>query len=119
MLHLDEGSQGFAMSWFVTYFLGLRFIFIRDPHHREWNDVRGALSDENVWWVILPSTMVFNLAYGPWESGSWWEKLQGSAVGYAQLASWTSPLFSALYESICKDWGMEASGTAERRQQVF
>ena len=119
VLHLDEGSQGFAMSWLVTFFLRLRFIFMRDPHHREWNDVRGALSDENVWWVILLSTMVFNLAYGPWESGSWWEKLQGSAVGYGQRANWTSPLFSALYESICKDWGMEPSGTKEHRQQVF
>ena len=70
-LNLDEGSSGFSMSWFTLFGLKLRFAFIRDPFHREWNDVRGALSDNGVWWCVLLSSMLFNLPFGSWEGGSW------------------------------------------------
>ena len=52
VLHLDEGSSAFSMTWFLTFASYLRFIAMRDIFHREWNDVRLALGDQKLWWVI-------------------------------------------------------------------
>ena len=52
VLHLDEVSSAFSMTWFLTFASFLRFIAMRDTFHREWNDVRLALGDQKLWWVI-------------------------------------------------------------------
>ena len=118
-LHFDEGSSGFAMTWFILFVMDLRFVGMRDVFHREWNDVKLALGDEQVWWVILLTTMVFNLPYGPWMTEGWWCKMIGAATAYTTMATWTSPVFSALYELICKDMGIQVAGTPEHRQLIF
>ena len=48
------------MTWFMLFVMDLRFVAMRDVFHREWNDVKLAPGDEQVWWVILLITMVFN-----------------------------------------------------------
>ena len=66
VLHLDEGSPSYAMCWYMQYFLKLRFVFIRDIYHREWNDMCLALKACSLWSVVVMSTVVFNLHHGPW-----------------------------------------------------
>ena len=119
VLHLDEGSTAFAICWYMAYSLKLRFAPIRDIFHREWNDIRLALGDTNLWWCILLTTMVFNIPYGPWEGGHWWGKMVGAMAAYVARAGYTSPLFSALYELICKDQNITPSGTTQHRQMIF
>ena len=119
ILNLDEGSSGFAMSWFTSFKLKLRFAFIRDPFHREWNDVKGALSDNGVWWCVLLSSMLFNLPFGPWEGGAWWQKSCGAAEAYVARATFASPVFSALYDSICWDQKIKPTGSAEHRRATI
>ena len=54
VLHADEGSPGFAMLWFLNYRLpSIRFLLVRNIFHREWNDVRNAISNKGLWWVVL------------------------------------------------------------------
>ena len=120
ILHLDEGSSAFAMVWFLVFFSKLRMCFIRDIFHREWNDCRDTLSDVKLWWVIICTTMAFNLPHGPWESTKFWGTLTGSAIAYCSRASWTSLLFNALYESICSDQGIkDPSGSPDHRKLIF
>eukprot|EP00974_Lingulodinium_polyedra_P045483 4360870-Lingulodinium_polyedra.AAC.1 len=38
VLSMDEGSPGYSMTWYFTYFLQARVVFVRDMFHREWTD---------------------------------------------------------------------------------
>ena len=80
------------MIWFLNYHLSLRIITMYDPFHREWNDVRLALalSDENLWWVILMSTIVYNMPHGLWESCAFWSRMVAMAKDYSDRESWNN-----------------------------
>ena len=119
VLHMDEGSIGFAGPWYLQYHLDMRVVFARDPFHREWNDVRGALAASQLWWVILLTTNAFNLTYGPWEGAAWFEKLKGGAAEYCGLERSSNPLFSAMYKHICRDKGVAATGTADHQEEML
>ena len=119
VLHLDEGSPAFAMCWFLSFHTKTRIVFIRDIFHREWNDVRLALGDSNAWWIVLLTTVVYNLPYGPWDSQAWWGKMQDASTDYQARAGPTSPLFMVLYEEICQDFKVTAHDTPQHRAQMF
>ena len=70
-LHLDEGSPAYSMTWYLMYHEDMRMIAQRDIFHRQWNDVKGATSGSDLWYVVLLMTVVFNLPFGPWEGGTW------------------------------------------------
>ena len=42
VLNMDEGSPAPSALWYLQYRIGVRAIMIRDPFHREWNDVLGG-----------------------------------------------------------------------------
>ena len=71
VLHLDEGSSAFAMTWHLSFMIKLLFIPMRDMFRREWKDIRLALGDCRLWCCVLLTTMVFNLPCGPLESSKW------------------------------------------------
>ena len=119
VLHLDEGSPAFCMLWFLIYSKKLRFVGVRDIFHREWNDTRLCLGDSDMWWVVLLTTVVYNLPYGPWESLAWWGKITAAAQDYMTRAGSNSPLFTVLYENICKDMGIVPVDTPEHRDEMF
>ena len=119
LLHMDEGSPAFAMTWFLCFHLNARFAAVRDAFHQEWNDIRLALGEQKLWWVVLLTTMVYNSPYGPWKSTKWCGVVTGSAVSYTAFAKWTSPLSNVLYELICEDQGIAPSGRAEQKQDSF
>ena len=87
LLHLDQGSRAWAMTWLIHYKLCCRFIAMRDLFHREWNDVRLALGDANSWWVVLLATIVYNVPHGPWQTKAWWQNIVGMAKDYLARAS--------------------------------
>ena len=68
---------------------------------------------------VLLSSMLFNLPFGPWEGGSWWQKSCGAAEAYVARATFAFPVFSALYDSICNDQKIKPTGSPEHRQLVF
>ena len=75
VLHQDEGSPGFAISWFLVFKLRLRCMVVRDVLHRDWNAVKQALKGSQVWWAVLLTTVTYNLTHGPWNGGGWFQKL--------------------------------------------
>jgi hypothetical protein len=82
VLNGDEGSSNLAAFWFMASHLHFRTIFIRDPSHREWNDVKGALKQAGVWNVVLETTFSFNLPYGPWEGASYFHACKRLCSSY-------------------------------------
>ena len=119
ILSLDEGSSAFCTLWFLCFVTRLRYFGVRDPSHREWNDTRNTLGDQNLWWVVLITTTAFNLPHGPWESSKFWNVIVGAMQSYVARASWSSAIFSVLYEHICHDMGCVPSGTPEHMKQMF
>ena len=119
IVSMDQASTGFAAIWFLNYHLYLRCMATYDPFHREWNDARLAVSDEGLWWVILMSTIVYNMPHGPWESCAFWSNIVDMATDYARRASWTSQLFKVLYESICNDLSQLAIGSVDHMKTIF
>eukprot|EP00974_Lingulodinium_polyedra_P059551 5736221-Lingulodinium_polyedra.AAC.1 len=47
VLHMDEGSPGFAFVWWASYWAKLRVAFVRDVFHREWNDCKLSITRSN------------------------------------------------------------------------
>ena len=110
VLHQDEGSPGFALSWYILYHLKLRAVVVRDVYHREWNDIKLALKGAKCWWAVLLTTVSLNLAYGPFEGGTWFRKLVEGAEDLFARTTAADPLFCRLYEGLCKDRGMQPTG---------
>ena len=97
ILHLDEGSPAFSMTWYLLFGRDLRLLPQRDPYHREWNDIKNAIGDNDQWHVILLMTAVFNLPFGPWDGAAWFNKLRDMSDESSQSSSPSDPLFTALY----------------------
>lgn len=115
----DEGSPGFALSWYLLFHCKARYLPIRDPLHREWNDLKGALRQAGVWWVVLWTSIVYNLNYGPWEGQGWWQKQVEAGEEYLAKAGPQDPLLEQLYPAICADRGIEAVGTPEHKEALL
>ncbi|CAK0827487.1 unnamed protein product, partial [Prorocentrum cordatum] len=61
----DEGSIGLPMTHWMDCFLGVRGASIEDKWHRFWNDMKGALIENDLWSVISERTVVFNMMTAP------------------------------------------------------
>ena len=118
-LSLDEGSPAYAMTWYLQNKEDLRFIHMRDPYHREWNDVKGGITGAGLWYVILLCTVVFNLPHGPWEGGKWFQDMKAMSEEESKSMSASNPLRSAVYPLVCKDLNIEAVGTPEHKGMVL
>eukprot|EP00974_Lingulodinium_polyedra_P100409 9725997-Lingulodinium_polyedra.AAC.1 len=92
---------------------------VRDIFHREWNDCTQAIKHSGLWWVILLTTMAWNLCYGPWEGCAWYEKIKGGASEFFALERATNPLFSALYGRICQDQKLPAPHTVAHKEAML
>ena len=119
VLSLDEGSVGYAGMWWLLYHHRLRLVFLRDPFHRSWNDVCVALKECRLWSVVLLTSVVYNINYGPWDGSAWWHKLCQGAQAYWERATSSDMLFGAFYTSICRDQGKVDDGSHEERARLF
>ena len=119
VIFLDEASTNMAMAMWLQYKVRLRMIFIRDVFHREWNDVSLAVRHTGLWWVVLLSSLAFNLPFGPWDGSGWWEQLKEGARDLLANAPHGGPLFDALYSALCKDRREEALGYLEHTRAVL
>jgi len=101
----DEASSNLSLLHWLQWKTQLRMVHMRDPLHRELNDVTDALKKAGLWSVVLLTTVVFNLAYGPWKGSAWWRKLQEGGAELAATAGVGDQLLEEFYEPICQDLG--------------
>eukprot|EP00974_Lingulodinium_polyedra_P033763 3246390-Lingulodinium_polyedra.AAC.1 len=92
---MDEGSVGIAAWWFMAHHLPCRTLLVKDIFHRQWNDAQMAIRGSGLWWVVLLTTMAYNLCYGPWEGSGWFSKVVDGAREYFGKERTQSPLFQA------------------------
>lgn len=119
VLFQDEGPVGFALKWYLEYQAHLRLLVFRDPLHREWNDAGLAIKAVGAWWAVALSTIIFNLAYGPWESEAWFQKAKEGAEAYFAKIRPSDILFNELYGPICSDRGEDPRGTLVHKQSLL
>ena len=83
---------------------------LRDPSHREWNDVKNALKSAGLWENILETTLCFNAAYGPWDSAAWWKAAREASLQYIGVAACSGgdPLLDFLQPLIAADRSQDA-----------
>ena len=117
--HLDEGSSGYTMCWYLQYHLGLRTAVVRDVFHREWNDIKGALADCSLWWVVLLTTLAFNLNHGPWNNEAWWQEMKEGSKEVLALEQFGNPLWQSFYPWVCRDRDEPQAGTAAHQKQLL
>ena len=118
-IHLDEGSPAYAMTWFLANHEDIRIISTRDIYHREWNDIKLALSKANLWHVVIMMTVVYNMPHGPWDSGAWFNKIRKIAITMVESMTSANPLFTPFYELVCADMGVTPRGDAEHKAMVW
>ena len=119
VLTMDEGSPGYALVWWMAYHQQLRMAFLRDPLHRQWNDLTLALKATGLWWVVIMSTVAFNLSHGPWNGSSWFEKIREGGLTLLAEEGPHSALVNALYDQMCQDHGWKATGTTAQRKRLL
>jgi hypothetical protein len=83
-----------------------RVIFIKDPSHREWNDVKEALKQAGMWQLVLETTFTWNQPYGPWEGASWFKSHQEAFRQVTMIGKGTQcPVLQFLADRIAADRG--------------
>eukprot|EP00974_Lingulodinium_polyedra_P064786 6260559-Lingulodinium_polyedra.AAC.1 len=76
---------------------------MRDIFHRQWNDALQGIKNASLHWVILLSSVVYNMNYGPWEGSAWWHKVQEGGRFYWDRAGPQDLLFQEVYPRLCRD----------------
>ena len=66
---------------------------MRDIFHREWNDCMGAITASGFWFVVLLTSMVFNLPYVPWDGSAWFQKMVEGAEDLCKKSGVAGLLF--------------------------
>ena len=106
----DQGSIGAAGINFLTNHLGYYMCLFADPNHRVWNDLKQSFkkSQGYFWRSLLFMTHVFNLNYGPFGKGVFFEKKKDFYEEWVQRAGPADALFRKYAARIA-----DAQGVAE------
>ena len=94
-------------------------MMIRDPFHRAWNGARNGVADAGLWSVILLTSVTYNLQYGPWEGSGWRAKQVEAAARFLEEATPADLLFGSLFDSICRDRGLQPTGSLEEKRALL
>lgn len=118
-LAADQGSDGFAASWFMKNFLKLNCESVWDPNHGVWRDIELTWSSLKLGPFVRLMTIVMNMTHGPWESGERWHQLAESTDEYLKVMSCEScPLFAHYLEKMADDFGVYPETCGDRNMEV-
>ena len=119
-LCVDQGSDGWAAAMWLLYVASVRLLLFFDPSHRNWNDLKMAISSAGLWDAVLLWGVVFSVNYGPFESAGWWMQAKEAAKDYSDHSSVDCPLLQALLPRIAKESGCpERLGDPGYAQEVL
>ncbi len=109
VLCLDQGSPGLAGGHFAQGRLGLNLFVFPDAFHRGPNDVKDACNNSCgavFRRVMLHSTFIQNLNYGPFGSGTWFQEKRELLKRFLENESPQSPIFEKYVEKIALGLGL-------------
>ena len=109
-LNIDQGSKGYAGTWFMAHALKLRVVTVCDSHHRAWNDVMDAVGACGMKHLIYEFLVVLNLPHGLWSGCAFWAQTQESFDSFIERSDINDDLFTLLYSRIAHDFGQAIRG---------
>eukprot|EP00435_Cladocopium_sp_Y103_P052500 s248_g16.t1 len=118
----DQGPSNMACLNFLQYSSdALVFYSFYDCFHRTWNDMKLSFKKVSfpAWKTILQYTLICNLSYGPFGSGSWWTKKKFLLEQFLQSHSSTSPQFLKYKGRICQERRAVEPHQAEDLEGMF
>jgi hypothetical protein len=118
---IDQGSIGAAAMNFCINSLMYFMLVMPDPNHRVWNDIKlAAQKAQRYWWrTFVQMTLVYNLAYGPFGKGHWFDEKSTYFNQWKAEYTAQSPAFQKYAASIAKDLGKEEPETADDFEALF
>lgn len=103
-ISLDQHSVGWSNCFFLKRGLRLNVIAIGDFAHKVWNDCKVALGRARMWEIILLSSILFNVNFGPWDGSKWWRTCQEAASEYfGRVGSSKCKLFLSMLPAIAHE----------------
>ena len=105
-LQVDQGGTGSAGMYFLRHSIGLCLSVRWDVFHRAINDIKDASTSVTrsvLRRSLMQSSFIFNLNYGPWGSGQWYETKKALLTDFMRKVKHTSPLFLKYFHLVFPD----------------
>jgi len=119
-LSIDQGSSGWAASWYLLLHTKAALVVHNDPSHRCHNDLHLAYRACGLWDHIVVTSILYNFSYGPFLGAGWLEQGRTAAEEFASLAGPEDELFQTYLDAIASDLGLAAcSGDDDYASLVF
>ena len=118
----DQGPSNLAALNFLQYSESALMLSCQyDPFHRAWNDIKLAArrGRSYPWKTMLELTLVYNLPYGPFGSGSWHSRKQDCLKDFLAENSAASGIFQDHLPLICRELGIQEPQNAAQQQDLF
>ncbi len=118
----DQGPNVMAATNFLMYGPSrLLFFSVYDVFHRAWNDLKSALRGCScgAWRTVLELTLVANLAYGPFGSGTWHFKKLSKLDHFLTTENVTSDCWSKFQHLICRERRISEPTSMDDSQALF
>lgn len=103
MVSMDEGGINMAAMSYLLEKQNLDLVILRDPAHREWNDVKNAFNQAGLKTLLMETTFVLNLPYGPWEGARWFHSNKEACNLINRHLKPTDPLAELIARLVGKD----------------
>jgi hypothetical protein len=121
---IDQGSIGVAAVHHMMVSMHIMSIALYDYYHRVWNDIKNAARSSKGFFyaILLKYSLVFNLNYGPFGKGGWFEDKKSWLSDMAtQLKDCyhMDPWFKEKAPGIAKDNGWPEPHTAEDYTRIW
>ena len=82
VLSMDDACHSYAMSLSFDLICRLWIVLTRDVFHTECNDVKLGLAPAGVWYVVVLTTVAFDMLHGPYLSGAFWQTNDGRFASF-------------------------------------
>ncbi|CAE7197498.1 unnamed protein product [Symbiodinium sp. CCMP2592] len=105
---IDQGSVGWPALQMLFQSCGIAGFYAHDPWHRVWNDLKAGCVAAGFWSIVRQCTLVMNVRSGPFEGAAFHGQLKESLAHMRSLDMSNNIWFLSCYESICKEWGLQA-----------
>ena len=99
----DQQSVQMSAMNFLTFHCRVNCLHIRDPAHRAWNDMVIGIKKGGFWPVVVSSTVIFNLHYGPWASAAWHAHVKSAVLEMQKVLAPDDELLAHFWQDICTE----------------
>jgi hypothetical protein len=118
----DQGPNNLAALNFLQYSdSAILCCCLYDSFHHAWNDIKLAArrATSYPWRTILEMTLVYNVPYGPFGSGSWFHRKQDCLKDFLAQHSSSSNIFQEHLPLICREMGIQEPQNSAEQQDFF